>query len=52
LYDYFEETARLSPNDPFLGTRERLPDEDGKPAFGDYKWQTYQQTEEMVQYFS
>ena len=53
LYDYFEENHKKSAtNEPFLGTREQLPDVDGKPAFGNYKWLTYTETEKMVSDFS
>ncbi len=48
--DYFERSAKLFPNEPFLGTRTQLEnDAKGKPVFGDYTWKTYAEVEKMAQ---
>ena len=39
LKTIFETNAKSHPNKPFLGTRERLPDQ----TFGAYQWKTYQE---------
>lgn len=44
---FFKKSVSSRPDAPFLGTRKRLPDVDGKPKFGDYEWQSYQETNAM-----
>lgn len=47
--DYFEKTVNTRGDDRFLGTRVRLADVDGKPAFGDYAWKTYEEVAQTAQ---
>lgn len=32
-----------------MGTRTRIADVDGKPAFGDYLWRTYEEVQQIAQ---
>ncbi len=49
----FKRNVRENGDDPFLGTRKRLPDDEaGKPVFGDYEWTTNKQADEKCQTFA
>ena len=43
--DYFELNVKERRNEPYLGTRVKLNDKE----FGDYKWQSFGQVEEICQ---
>jgi hypothetical protein len=47
--DYFERVVNSRGGDRFLGTRVRLADVDGKPAFGGYAWKTYEEVAHTAQ---
>ena len=47
--DYFEKVVKTRGGDRFLGTRVKLADVDGKPAFGDYAWRTYEEVADTAQ---
>jgi len=48
--EFFEKHAKERPNAPYLGTRERLADDDkGKPVFGEYKWKSWSEIEKEAQ---
>ena len=50
LYAQFKSTVSAMPNEPFLGTRERLAEVDakGKPVFGEYQWKTFGEVDRIA----
>ena len=43
VLQYFKRNVAAMPNEPYLGTREKLAqlDSKGKPTFGEYQWKTF-----------
>lgn len=48
LLKHFERHVAATPDTAFLGQRPKIDDVDGKPAFGEYVWQSYSQIDKIT----
>ena len=47
LLKFFKRNVQRHGDDKFLGTRQRLADVNGKPAFGEYEWKSFNETDRI-----
>ena len=52
LLKYFKRNVQRHGDSKFLGTRAKLADFNGKPAFGEYEWKTFNEVDRITESFS